>query len=79
MDLGPVVQKSRDMLVCLGGSLESQLAARVGKWCRARAARWDLPIKLPMKFSPERPHNRTSPECTPRVEKLSALRSRRIL
>ena len=52
---------------------------RQGKWCRARAARWDLPVKLPMKFSPERPHNRTSPECTPRVEKLSALRSRRVL
>ena len=26
-DLGPIVQKSRDMIVCLGGSLETQLAA----------------------------------------------------
>lgn len=26
-DLGPIVQKTRDMIVCLGGSLETQLAA----------------------------------------------------
>ena len=39
VDLGPVVQKSRAMLVCLGGSLESQLAAaRAGVHAACREA-----------------------------------------